>query len=38
MKAFMNPEIEIENFEIADVITTSGDDVFVPGENESGMT
>lgn len=37
MKAFMNPEIEIENFEIADVIATSGED-FNPGDNETPMT
>ena len=35
MRKFENPEIEIVKFEMIDVITTSGEDVTPPGENET---
>ena len=35
MKAFENPEIELTKFEIEDVITTSGEEIIIPGENQT---
>lgn len=34
MKKFEIPEIEVVNFDVADVITTSGE-IVPPGENET---
>ena len=34
MKKFVEPEIQVMNLEVADVITTSNS--FVPGPNEGG--
>lgn len=38
MKTFINPEIEIEKFMIEDVITTSPNDDFIPGDNETPLS
>ena len=36
MKEFLEPEMEIERFNIADIITTSGDDLDI-GDLDNGI-
>lgn len=35
MKKFETPKIEVSAFEVADVITASGENIVPPGENET---